>query len=537
MLAKGSSMSPIERASERSRGKIGPHRELGRLLLQAGLIDEDQLRDALFLQRRLRERLASVLVRQGVLTEKFAVAYLGTQLGVPGVCLSRQRFDLDLLQLIPLDLCEKRMVFPLQVERGLLTVAMKDPLDVALIGEIERHRKVRLAPNVALEVSLRHTLTMAREALKAGRWRVKTDVQRVLPALQASAPKQSGRTLPDLAAAPARGDGIGAALREPTPETPAGLAAEPVAAQETGAAAPADVAPAENEPAPADREVAPAEPVAVEPVAGVDGAEDAPSAEKTVLLIHASGPARAVLERVLSDTPGRRVLVASTGADAFGLAAEAQLLVVDAALPDAHSLELCRRLHLHQPDTPILLLSSVPRGWRFAREAPAVLGVTAYVEKPFRVGELLRCVDAALGLETPATLARSYARKHLERGMAALLRDDLVAAQAAFFRGLELDPACDLLHYYAGLSFEKQELPFEAIDHYEEALRLNPEFEDALMLLARLYDRNGFRLKSVETWERALEVARDEHSRSRLKARIADLLQLEGARGEPSQAA
>ena len=81
-----------------------PRKELGEILLEADLINPQQLTEALALQRTFGERLASVLVRQNILTEKFAVTYLGRQLGVPGVDLSRTEIDLEVLDLVPLEL-------------------------------------------------------------------------------------------------------------------------------------------------------------------------------------------------------------------------------------------------------------------------------------------------------------------------------------------------------------------------------------------------------------------------------------------------
>jgi hypothetical protein len=50
-----------------------PRKELGEILREADLITPAQLTEALTLQRTFGERLASVLVRQHILTEKFAV--------------------------------------------------------------------------------------------------------------------------------------------------------------------------------------------------------------------------------------------------------------------------------------------------------------------------------------------------------------------------------------------------------------------------------------------------------------------------------
>ena len=70
-------------------------KELGEILREADLISEAQLAEALALQKTFGERLASILVRQRILTEKFAVTYLGRQLGVPAVDLSKPEIDLD----------------------------------------------------------------------------------------------------------------------------------------------------------------------------------------------------------------------------------------------------------------------------------------------------------------------------------------------------------------------------------------------------------------------------------------------------------
>ena len=113
-----------------------PKRELGEILLEADLINPAQLAEALGLQRTFGERLASVLVRQHILTEKFAVTYLGRQLGVPPIDLSKTEIDLSLLDVVPLDMCERSLVFPVRVEGTRLQLAMSDPMDHALVSEI-----------------------------------------------------------------------------------------------------------------------------------------------------------------------------------------------------------------------------------------------------------------------------------------------------------------------------------------------------------------------------------------------------------------
>src|SRR5690242_6939343 len=97
-------------------GTVTDRRGLGEILREADLITEEQLEEALRLQKVHGERLASILVRQRVLTEKFAVTYLGRKLGVPAVDLTKTELNLALFELLPIDVCQKLMVVPVRVE-------------------------------------------------------------------------------------------------------------------------------------------------------------------------------------------------------------------------------------------------------------------------------------------------------------------------------------------------------------------------------------------------------------------------------------
>ena len=59
------------------------HQKLGEILIQQGLISEEQLKDAISRQKRERGRLGEILVKMGTLTEDDIIAALGTQLNLP----------------------------------------------------------------------------------------------------------------------------------------------------------------------------------------------------------------------------------------------------------------------------------------------------------------------------------------------------------------------------------------------------------------------------------------------------------------------
>ena len=94
----------------------------------------------------------------------------------------------------------------------------------------------------------------------------------------------------------------------------------------------------------------------------------------------------------------------------------------------------------------------------------------------------------------------------------------------AFEGGLEAGAQRELLHYYLGMTYEKRGMIFHAIDHYEQAVHLNPQLYDAIVALASLYQQHQFRFKATEMWELALRATRDEAVRERIKRHLVELL-------------
>jgi DNA-binding response OmpR family regulator len=467
-----------------------PKRELGEILLEADLINQAQLAEALGLQRTFGERLASVLVRQHILTEKFAVTYLGRQLGVPPIDLSKAEIDLSLLDVVPLDMCERNLVFPVRVEGTRLQLAMSSPLDHALVSEIEFKTGVRLAPMIALESSVKNAILEARRALKAGQRRITPNVQRPREARSAPAPAPEAAPAPEKLA--------------PIPIVP--LEEKERAVFETLAGAPLSA------PLPAP----PVRVPAVEEVLTVLAVDDDPQVLK-------------LMEQILQARK-YRVVTASAGREALTRVKETMpdLVVLDGMLPEVHGFEICRQLKASERfrHIPVILVSAVHIGWRFAADVKEKYGADDYIEKPFENSEFLRRVETLLN-RAPAGLSpasEAAARQHLKEGVIALKQDKLDEAIAAFTRGLAIDQLGDLLHYYLAMTYEKRDMVFHAIDHYERAIQTNPEFYDAITALANLYQKQEFWRKAVEMWELALAATKDAAVRARIKDHLLSLL-------------
>ena len=116
-------------------------KKLGEILIERGIIDEDQLNSALAYQRAWGHRLGAALLAKGFVTEGQLTRVLGEELSIPVVDLSEAEPDWDAIRLLDARFCEAHELFPVALDesrgRKRLTCAMGDPLNVAALDEIE----------------------------------------------------------------------------------------------------------------------------------------------------------------------------------------------------------------------------------------------------------------------------------------------------------------------------------------------------------------------------------------------------------------
>jgi type II secretory ATPase GspE/PulE/Tfp pilus assembly ATPase PilB-like protein len=111
---------------------------IGELLVQKGVVSEDQIRIALTEQKRQREYLGKILVRLGFATEAVILDVLGGALGQQQADLSKAVIDGEALRLVPKDLARRFHLLPLtwDANRSRLTVAMADPFNVVALDQL-----------------------------------------------------------------------------------------------------------------------------------------------------------------------------------------------------------------------------------------------------------------------------------------------------------------------------------------------------------------------------------------------------------------
>jgi len=137
-------------------------KKLGEVLLELGLINEDQLKTALESARMWNVKLGRSLVANNFISEQKLKDVLSNQLGLPSVDLDKILVTESLLRLIPKELIVKHHVFPIGIHREgartILKVAMGDPLDAEAIRELEFGTGNKIQPVLAEEKQVKRII-------------------------------------------------------------------------------------------------------------------------------------------------------------------------------------------------------------------------------------------------------------------------------------------------------------------------------------------------------------------------------------------
>lgn len=522
-------------------------RPLGRILLEQRAVSAEQLEKALA-DKSASGRLASRLTEQGVLREVEALKALSEQFGVPGIDLGQICLRLEDLDLLPREIAEQHHILPVLVRDDQMFVAVANPRETNVLEELEFVTGKKVYPYIALDGVLRRVIQIAYGRKAQG------EVYYVAPRCPAEVLTRLGinpdgtlreteqiSALLEPQSIPAPDEGLRTSLegdansqRPTTSQRPGSIPDEPiprgtpalVVDDAVRLSASEDIA--EDDFGQLSRDLS-----VVSELPGEAVSEAVASGNRKVLVVDDDLDIRRMVVRLLR-TRGLTVLEADRGLLALRLVKEhnPQLIVLDAMLPEVHGFEIAKRIKRSKRygRTPIIMVSAVYRGWRFAEDLKQSCGVDRFLEKPFRIEELLRSVDECLLGHTEETDQETRSERvaeaetALHMGVDAYRAGRLEEAIAHLKRGISIDPLAYRLHFHLGLLYGKCGQVFEAISELEAAMDLNSKHFAASKNLAILYQKAGFRNKAAETWERALRLAPDDETRRTIKDHLLNLL-------------
>ena len=112
-------------------------KQLGELLLERGVINEEQLGKALKAQKERGGLIGQVLVMLGYAKEEEIAQALTVQYGFPYLPLECYDINVEAMKLIPLNVAEQYNLIAIDKMGDLLTIAMSNPLNIQAVEDIE----------------------------------------------------------------------------------------------------------------------------------------------------------------------------------------------------------------------------------------------------------------------------------------------------------------------------------------------------------------------------------------------------------------
>ena len=133
--------------------------ELGDMLVKAGKISEEQLTQALELQRESKEKLGDVLVKMGALSDEAELSeFIGRQLNIGALRLSDIELNPEVVKMIPSDIARKFNVIPVSKLGKTLIVAISDPNNIYVLDAIKFITGCAVQPVISPEKAIQKAI-------------------------------------------------------------------------------------------------------------------------------------------------------------------------------------------------------------------------------------------------------------------------------------------------------------------------------------------------------------------------------------------
>ena len=126
-----------------------PRKRLGTMLIEAGAISEEALRQALVEQKRWGRSLGQTLIELKLVSEAELVHVLSHQLGVPVVEIDLIEVPFAVLELVPAAFAQAHDLIPFAKQLKFLDVAMADPADTQAIEQLQITTKLNVRAHLA----------------------------------------------------------------------------------------------------------------------------------------------------------------------------------------------------------------------------------------------------------------------------------------------------------------------------------------------------------------------------------------------------
>ncbi len=464
---------------------------IGDLLVAAGVLTREKLEETWAMYPPSSRRLLSRIYELGLAHERVLAELLAKRTGVPVVVLSESTFDLRTLAQLPADVMRKFDALPVAADERSLTVTLPDPDAPDVVSSLSLLSGKRVIALVGLHAVVGEVIRRALDAVAEGATVLKgKSSTHEEPYVALAQPPSIG----SVDRATALADLLAEAGLEERLKTRARALAKIPAPQ----AWPAMV---EGMSSRIDIPVVPA------PMPG----------ERVALVVDDDAAIRDLVSITLSHDH-YKVVTAENGEDAIATlrTVRPDIIILDAMMPGLHGFEILvalKQSSAHK-NIPVVMCSAVYTDWLQARAIEETHGADAFLKKPFGLAQLRGVVAQLTKREAPRWQVPENAEQRLmtveiELDLAIGKGDD---AQAEVLAGecLAIDPFSPRGWFARGDVLLARGDIAGAWSAFENAIVYGPENTTALVTLALVAERLGFRRRAQAIWRRAHDHASPE---------------------------
>lgn len=125
------------------------NKRLGEMLVDAHILSQDKVEEAVKLQANSGKRLGAVLLENGYITETQLIDVLKIQLGIDFIDVNKETIDPSMASIVPKSIAEQYHVVPIKLEKDKLILVMEDPLNFRALEAVKQITKYKVTPYIA----------------------------------------------------------------------------------------------------------------------------------------------------------------------------------------------------------------------------------------------------------------------------------------------------------------------------------------------------------------------------------------------------
>lgn len=145
---------------------VGQNKSLGQTLVEAGVMNEEQLRHVTMLTRKNGYKTEHILLQQRFLTPQQLAILIAFQSSIPFINVKKQPINPAVVRLIPESMARKYGVMPIDTVDGAIVVAMEDPENDQAITDLGSYTGKQIEPVVGIAKDIQEVIDRTYQVAK-----------------------------------------------------------------------------------------------------------------------------------------------------------------------------------------------------------------------------------------------------------------------------------------------------------------------------------------------------------------------------------